>query len=107
MIVFRFFINNSFLKYSSHPITIPKSQVNYKNLIADNLDIGDFILLLPKGEILKGHIYRGISGYGEYYQIRIYPDQQFPSYLLLNDQLIVILFRYNRKSYCILEYDQK
>jgi len=106
MIIFRFFINNSFLKYSSHPITVPKSQVIYKNLVEDNLDKGDFILILPKGEILKSHIYYGISSYGEYYQIRTYSGQNIPSYLLLNDQLIVILFRYNRKSYCVLEYYQ-
>ncbi|MHA1702549.1 MAG: hypothetical protein ACTSWK_09800 [Promethearchaeota archaeon] len=104
MIIFSFSINKSFIKYSSHPLTIPKSQVNYTNLTNFKLDDGDYIIIFPKCEILSGYIYSGNAGYGGYYQIKTYSGQDIPDYMLLNDQLIAILFHYSRKSHCIMEY---
>ena len=104
MIVFRFKINDSFLNYSTHPITVPKSQVDYNKLVRENLDRGDLNIIFPKGEILKGHVYYGVSGYGEYYQIRIYPRQNISDYLLKNKPLIILLFKYRFYFYSVIEY---
>ena len=56
MIIFRFKINDSFINYYTHPITVPKSQVDYNQLVRENLDSGDLNIIFPKGEILKGHM---------------------------------------------------
>ncbi|HPC36215.1 MAG TPA: hypothetical protein P5268_09290 [Candidatus Marinimicrobia bacterium] len=104
MIIFNFCVNKSFLEYSSHSITIPQN--NYQNLVEYKLDKGDFTLIFPKGEVLKGYIYLGCSSWGKYYQIRTRGKQDFPKYLLSNNQLLVILFSHNEKSYCVLEYKQ-
>ena len=40
MISFRFNVNNSFMVYPTHPITVPKGQVDYGSLKKDGLDQG-------------------------------------------------------------------
>ena len=104
MIIFRFKINDSFINYYTHPITVPKSQVDYNQLVRENLDSGDLNIIFPKGEILKGHMYYGISGYGAYYQIRTYPKQNTPGYLLKNENLIILLLKYSFHFYSVIEY---
>ena len=38
MVRFKFIVNKSFLDWPSHPITVPKSKVDYAKLEAEDLD---------------------------------------------------------------------
>jgi hypothetical protein len=70
MITFWFRINASFLGYPAHPITIPKSQVPYGE-VADLLLVSrDVWINIDGSPPTRGHVYHGIAGWGEYYQIR-------------------------------------
>ena len=105
MIPFRFSVTRSFLDETTHPITIPKSQVDYKTVDSSNLDRKSIIVIFPRGERIEGHLYSGTAGYGPYFQLRLYGGNlRLPSYLKLNDKLIVALFRFGMKSYATLEY---
>jgi hypothetical protein len=70
MVAFRFTINESFKTASTHPITVPKNQVDYTELSKLGLDKGKFTITFPKGERINGHMYSGVAGYGPYYQKR-------------------------------------
>ena len=102
---FEFTVNDSFLEGPGHPITIPKSQLTYKDLRAIGLDHTRVIVVLPHGERFDAEIYHGEAGYGEYYQLRFNGDNRtLPGYLKLNDRLIVLLAKAAGKSHVILEY---
>jgi len=105
MVFFRFSVNQSFLSESSHPITVPKSQVDYKTVDNLRLDRKNLTLICPRGERIQGHLYAGTAGYGPYFQIRLLGEnRRLPSYFKLSDKLIVLLFRVGTKSYATLEY---
>jgi len=104
MLSFRFTINNSFLKYSTHPITVPKTQVQYKLIENEGFSRGDLTIIFPKGERIKGHMYYGMAGYGPYYQIRSYTDQHLPKYLSRGDKVVVLLYKDGNNRYSIIEY---
>jgi len=104
MITFQFTVNDSFNTYSTHPITVPKSQVDYSELKKQTLDSGDFIITFPRGERVRGHMYSGDAGYGHYYQIRTYPDEVIPQYLAEGDDVIIIIFSHSGNKYVVLEY---
>ena len=70
MIIFSFTINSSFLNESAHPITVPKSQVEYKAITAERFDLKNVAVVFPRGEKMTGYLYSGIAGYGSYYQLR-------------------------------------
>jgi hypothetical protein len=104
MAVFQFTINDSFLTGAGHPITVPKSQLPYKELIAAGLDHKHVTVILPHGERFEAEIYFGEAGYGEYYQIRfIGQDRTLPGYLKSNDQVFVLLTMIGSRSYAIIE----
>ena len=71
MISFRFKVGNSFLGYMSRPITIPKSQVNYKDIEAEQLHSDNVRIICPNGELMSGSIIYAKAGYGPYYQIKV------------------------------------
>lgn len=104
MIHFRFTINTSFLKYSTHPITVPKQQVKYSQLVKERLDKGDLTIIFPKGQRVCGHMYYGKSGYGPYYQIRTYSGESIPKGLSKGDSVLVIILKDKNKRYSILEF---
>ena len=104
MISFRFNMNSSFNDYSTHPITVPKGQVDYSLLKKEGLDGGDLTIVFPRGERVRGHIYSGRAGYGPYYQIRTYTDQVIPPYLKDCDNLLVILVKDGATKYAVLEF---
>ena len=106
MIYFRFTINYSFMAYSTHPITVPKTQVDYDKLQKVDLDSGDFRIIFPKGERVDAHMYYGTAGYGPYYQLRMYTEQTLPQYIDQGDNLLVILIKDGTHKYAILEYRQ-
>jgi hypothetical protein len=81
MVSFDFTVNSSFLSYPSHPITVPKTQVDYHRLERENLG-REIAIIEPNGMRMAGRLYRSIAGYGEYYQIRIQPDVPDPLYAL-------------------------
>jgi len=55
MISFRFNMNSSFNDYSTHPITVPKGQVDYSLLKKEGLDGGDLtILSFRVGSVFAG-----------------------------------------------------
>ncbi len=104
MVYFRFTINASFLKYSTHPITVPKNQVKYSQLVKEKLDKGDLTMIFPKGQRVRGHMYYGRAGYGPYYQIRTHSDESIPKYLSEGDDVLVIILKDKNKRYSILEF---
>ena len=69
MVQFWFRVNSSFVSYSAHPITVPKTQVPYSMVQAGNF-CRDALIVAPDGLHIPGHIYHGNAGYGEYYEIR-------------------------------------
>jgi hypothetical protein len=86
MILFSFKVGKSFLKYTNHPITIPRE--HNSRLIKDIYgDSGKrtipVIITPPGGRILNGQIYYGIAGYGPFYQIKVlgaYPSDYFGNF---------------------------
>jgi len=105
MAIFEFEVQKSFLEETEHPITIPKSQLPYQHLIAADLNHKHILVILPHGERFEAKIYHGEAGYGEYYQIRFNGrERTLPSYLTLEDHLIIVLAKTISHSYAIVEY---
>ncbi len=71
MISFNFKVNKSFLDNRSHPITIPKSEVDYEKIKNLNVESSPVTIICHDSSKLSGKIYRGVAGYGLYYQIRM------------------------------------
>jgi hypothetical protein len=69
-VTFNFKINKSFLKYSSHPITVPREFYPFLE-IQGITKKQEAKIILPNGSIAAAYIHYSIAGYGEYYQIRI------------------------------------
>jgi hypothetical protein len=105
-IAFTFSVNSSFLDYS-HPITIPIDY--YGKMRKAKLDEETYSIVYPKGETLKAKMYFGRPGQaGEYYRLTVTKRyQKLPEYLQFGDRLIVILTRYYKHNYAILEYIRK
>jgi len=102
---FEFTANRSFLHASGHPITIPKSRLAHDELLSLKLDHKLVIVTLPHGERYEAELYHGTAGFGEYYQLRfIGGGCSLPSYLKLNDRLIVLLEKAAGRSHVTLEY---
>ena len=83
MIKFFFQVGKSFLKYTNHPITIPRA---YNSKLVSAIYGGTGARTIPvtvtppKGRILNGEIYYGKASYGPYYQIKVlgeYPSDYF------------------------------
>lgn len=70
MITFDFRINASFLNYTSHPITVPRSQVAYSEVERLRRLSEDVWISIHGRRSLRGQLYRGTAGFGPYYQIR-------------------------------------
>ena len=92
------------MRYYTHPITIPRGQVDYEKLATSGINGESLTLAFPNGEILNAHVYFGKAGYGPYYQIRTYSGQSIPKYLCEGEVFIVNLQRRGLKSYAFLEY---
>ena len=71
MLRFTFKVNSSFLSWPSHPITVPRTQIDYSDLEAEGLDRGSLTVVCPDGTSVSGEMYSGTAGYGPYYQIRM------------------------------------
>jgi hypothetical protein len=104
MLSFRFTIGNAFRNYSTHPITVPKNQIDYRKLVNAGLDSGNFTIVFPRGEKVRGHMYFGRAGFGQYYQLRIYTEESIPEYLKKDDNVLVILVKDVLSKYAIIEY---
>lgn len=105
MILFWFFVNKSFLTKTTHPITVPRSQVDYKAIKAAGIDQSRLIVILPRGQRFEAHLYSGVNNRGHFLQLVFHgDDRRLPGYLNLNDHLIVLLFRLGLRSYAVLEY---
>jgi len=104
-IAFIWCVTPSFVR-GSHQITIPK--ICHDKLRETKLDKETYIIVYPKGEILTAKMYHGRpGGYREYYQLTVPKRyQRLPDYIQ-EDELFVILIRYFRVSYAILEYIKK
>ncbi|MGH7630205.1 MAG: hypothetical protein ACREOF_12675 [Gemmatimonadales bacterium] len=70
MVGFGFRVNHSFLFYPAHPITVPRSQVDYGMVREMLLHDCDVWIIVPNATPVRGIIYQGYAGYGPYYQIR-------------------------------------
>lgn len=105
MLTFHFRVNDSFLSYQNHPLTVPRSEVDYAAVASEGIDQGVLTVIFPHGERREARLYGGEAGYGDYYQIRFQgADRQIPSYLELNTDLIVILMRFRGCNYAIMEF---
>lgn len=67
---FTFVVNNSFLKYNNHPLTIPKEFNPFLN-IKESSNNFEAIIVFPDGSSAASYIHNSRSGWGEYFQIRI------------------------------------
>jgi hypothetical protein len=112
MIKFFFKIEKAFLKYSNHPITIPR--VHYTRLV-DEIYEGtgkktiQVRITPPSGRILNGEIYYGIAGYGPFYQIKVlgsYPSDYFGN-IKIGNILQVTIKIIRDKIHVIIEDDIK
>lgn len=105
---FAFNTGKAFLVQPSHPITVPREQVDYAALEALSLNRQELSLLLPRGERSPERFYtlhKGTAGFGPYYQLQLRGERRdLPGYLTLHDRLLVIMFKYGNKSYVALEY---
>lgn len=90
MISFWFRVNSSFRTYRSHPITIPKGQVRHAEV--DRLTSGatEIVVEFPNKGRIPAKIIRGVSGYGEYQQIRTTRPAGWPIALARQGQLVEV-----------------
>lgn len=90
MISFNFKVNKSFLQNSKHPITIPKSSVDYG--IIENMDtmLSKAIIVCPDSTKLQGRVYSGRAGYGPYFQIQMQGDARDPLYKIEKGQNLLV-----------------
>ena len=68
---FRFKVNSSFLSWPSHPITVPRSQIDYIALEREGLHEGSLRVVCLDGTTVNGEMYSGTAGFGPYYQIKM------------------------------------
>jgi len=93
MIRFTFKVNNSFLNGGTHPLTVPKTQVDYLKLERDGY-VGPATIVTPTGMRMRGQVYSGTAGYGPYYQIRVESKSADPlKRLVLGETLLVEMQR--------------
>ena len=105
MNAFPFIARKSFLRRRSHPITIPRSYVNYQQLEAEGLDRGPYFVIFPKGEQVSGRLRLGTNNWGPYYQLTVDVNGcEFPAYLNHEDSIFVLLTQIRGKNYAVLEY---
>ena len=90
MISFTFKINKSFLQNPSHPITIPKSSVDYKIINAMDKALTDSVIVCPDSTKIKGRIYSGMAGYGPYFQIQMQGYSRDPLFQLEKKELLLV-----------------
>lgn len=89
MIEFQFSVNKSFLSGGSHPITVPRSQVDYAALEREGL-VGEATVVAPTGTRMRGRVYSGTAGFGPYYQVKVDNASAEPiRRLRLGEQLLV------------------
>lgn len=101
MVAFHFRTNKSFFNWG-HQITVPRGQVRYCDLEAEDLS-GSLIVIFPRGERGTGRLNHGETRQrGEYYLLSIHGS--LPAYFKLHDQLVVKLFKDASSSYAVLEY---
>jgi hypothetical protein len=91
MITFTFRVNDSFLGYPAHPITVPRSQVEY-NKVRELLSGSDKVwITVPHGATVPGAIYHGRAGYGPYYQVRFNAPIPVSEAGLEKDELVKVM----------------
>lgn len=101
---FKFEVNQSFLGYPGHPITVPRGEVDYKLLESELLHQGEFVVIFPRGERLTAKMGHGDAGYGPYYQLQFRGENRVvPRYIESGTELFVVLVRMRRKNFAILE----
>lgn len=90
MIRFRFKVGNAFLNYLHRPITIPKSQVSYNDIEAQQLHSDNIRVICPNGERMAGCIIYSTAGYGPYYQIKVEGEKNDPLSRLSVGKVLVV-----------------
>jgi len=103
MIRFAFRVNRSFLTYPGHPVTIPKSQTDYRE-VAELVGPSDEVWVSTEGSVpVRGIIYWGNAGFGDYYQLRVRSPMALQAeWLQLGTLVEVLLYRADgRVEVCI------
>ena len=106
MVRFEFRVNASFLEYTTHPITVPKTKVDHEQLQHARLDNGQVVIIYPHGERFHGHMYEGYRGGHRYYQIRHSPGNARVPQLKRGSRLLVVLVRVLADIWVILEFQE-
>jgi hypothetical protein len=106
---FSFNVPKTFLTEPGHPITVPKEQVDYHALETAGLDHAHLRLIFPQGEQNTEQFYTLYRGQteqrGPYIQLQMRGrERALPAYLKLKDRLVVLVYRYGRRSFVVLEY---
>jgi hypothetical protein len=102
---FEFEIGHSFVTYDSHPITVPRGEVDYKQLESERLHQGKFVLVFPKGERATARMCCGRTRQrGRYYQLRFTDtNRRLPAYIQEGQRAHVLLARISGENHAILE----
>ena len=105
MAVFSFTVNSSVLKGTIH---IPKSQVSHRVLEAEGFSQRNWVIIFPHGEQFEGQLYHYEPRYKEYYQLHLRGKNRIlPTYIQLHDFLFMVLFKFRKRNYAIVEYPNK
>ena len=88
MILFPFTINRSFLRYPSHPITIPRRYVDYGELEHMLRSSREVYVSPPLGSPVQAVVRHGQSGWGEYYQLQL--RTPLDDHGLEQDEMVVV-----------------
>jgi len=99
-ISFNFKINKSFLKYSSHPITIPREFYPFLDMHGITKK-QEAQIIFPNGSTAAAYIHYSKAGWGEYHQIRIrnYYSGMGLADLKVGDSVKVELFKDGEKTH--------
>lgn len=112
MITFKFKVGKSFLKYTNHPITIPRA---YNKKLVEEIYDGTgkntikVRITTPTERIIDGEIYYGIAGWGPFYQIKVlgnYPSDYFGN-IQMGDVLNIAIKKGDINIQIIIEAEKK
>lgn len=79
MVAFSFRVGAAFRGYPSHPITIPKGSVDYREVDRAIAAASDVAIVFPDGVRLPARIANSVAGFGEYRQIRTLKSSSWAS----------------------------
>lgn len=102
--IFSFDIGRGFLRYPTRKIHIPSGQVDYRALKSSGIGSKPLTVVFPRGEHGVNQYYEVVPAGGYLHLDMRGENARIPSYLKVDDRLLVALCRYGSKSFVFLEY---